>query len=226
MNHQPGKKQPAHRWGFTLIELLIVIAIILILIAIALPNFLEAQIRAKVARVKAELRTVATAVESYRTANTHYCYPTQRGMQIAITVTRKQEIEYIVKGMHCGYGSVPEELTTPIGYLPKALEDFFKYGSFGVTADSGVDVPFGHPWRRYSYATREAVSKDAAATFFPFNPEVHTAQRRDEFKNKQWLALSLGPDHREDMLSPYNPMVEYSPTNGTVSRGDISIVGP
>ncbi|MBE7490114.1 prepilin-type N-terminal cleavage/methylation domain-containing protein [bacterium] len=34
--------------GFTLIELLIVIAIILILISIALPNFLEAQLRAKV----------------------------------------------------------------------------------------------------------------------------------------------------------------------------------
>jgi type II secretion system protein G len=51
--------------GFTLIELLIVIAIILILIAIALPNFLEAQIRAKVARVKSELRTLDTAMHEY-----------------------------------------------------------------------------------------------------------------------------------------------------------------
>lgn len=41
-----------NRPGFTLIELLIVIAIILILIAIALPNFLEAQIRAKVTKAK------------------------------------------------------------------------------------------------------------------------------------------------------------------------------
>lgn len=51
--------------GFTLIELLIVIAIILILIAIALPNFLEAQIRAKVTRAKAELRTIGLAQEEY-----------------------------------------------------------------------------------------------------------------------------------------------------------------
>ena len=51
--------------GFTLIELLIVIAIILILIAIALPNFLEAQIRAKVTKAKAELRSIHTAMESY-----------------------------------------------------------------------------------------------------------------------------------------------------------------
>ena len=51
--------------GFTLIELLIVIAIILILIAIALPNFLEAQIRARVASVRGDLRTISTALHSY-----------------------------------------------------------------------------------------------------------------------------------------------------------------
>lgn len=51
--------------GFTLIELLIVIAIILILIAIALPNFLEAQIRAKVAKAKGEMRSIGIAMESY-----------------------------------------------------------------------------------------------------------------------------------------------------------------
>ncbi len=51
--------------AFTLIELLIVVAIIAILAAIAVPNFLEAQTRAKVARVKADMRTIATAVETY-----------------------------------------------------------------------------------------------------------------------------------------------------------------
>ncbi|MCA9441872.1 MAG: prepilin-type N-terminal cleavage/methylation domain-containing protein, partial [Candidatus Omnitrophica bacterium] len=51
--------------GFTLIELLVVIAIVLILIAIALPNFLTAQVRAKVARAKADMRTVRIVLESY-----------------------------------------------------------------------------------------------------------------------------------------------------------------
>jgi prepilin-type N-terminal cleavage/methylation domain-containing protein len=51
--------------AFTLIELLIVIAIILILIAIALPNFMQAQVRALVTRVKAEQRSYSTAMESY-----------------------------------------------------------------------------------------------------------------------------------------------------------------
>jgi type II secretory pathway pseudopilin PulG len=45
--------------------LLIVVAIIAILAAIAVPNFLEAQVRAKIARCKADMRSMATAIESY-----------------------------------------------------------------------------------------------------------------------------------------------------------------
>lgn len=58
--------------GFTLIELLIVVAIIGILAAIAIPNFLNAQVRAKVSRVQAEMATLATGLELYRTDNNDY----------------------------------------------------------------------------------------------------------------------------------------------------------
>ena len=58
--------------AFTLIELLIVVAIIAILAAIAVPNFLEAQTRAKVSRSRADLRSLATAVESYRVDHNKY----------------------------------------------------------------------------------------------------------------------------------------------------------
>ncbi|MBN2326864.1 MAG: prepilin-type N-terminal cleavage/methylation domain-containing protein [Candidatus Omnitrophica bacterium] len=55
--------------GFTLIELLIVVAIIGILAAIAVPNFLNAQMRAKIARVDADVKTIMTAFEMYRLDN-------------------------------------------------------------------------------------------------------------------------------------------------------------
>ena len=58
--------------GFTLIELLIVVAIIAILAAIAVPNFLEAQVRSKVSRAKSDMRSYATGIESYYVDNNSY----------------------------------------------------------------------------------------------------------------------------------------------------------
>ena len=60
------------RKGFTLIELLIVVAIIAILAAIAIPNFLDAQIRSKVSRTRSDLRTIAIGLESYALDHNHY----------------------------------------------------------------------------------------------------------------------------------------------------------
>jgi type II secretion system protein G len=59
-------------YAFTLIELLIVVAIIGILAAIAVPNFLNAQVRAKIANTEADQRSLATALESYRLDNNMY----------------------------------------------------------------------------------------------------------------------------------------------------------
>jgi type II secretion system protein G len=51
--------------GFTLIELLIVVAIIGVIAAIAIPNLLNALDRGKQKRTMADLRSIATAVETY-----------------------------------------------------------------------------------------------------------------------------------------------------------------
>ncbi|MFB3785927.1 MAG: type IV pilin protein [bacterium] len=58
--------------AFTLIELLIVVAIIGVLAAIAVPNFLNAQLRAQIAKVKGDMRALGSAVEAYRIDHNRY----------------------------------------------------------------------------------------------------------------------------------------------------------
>ena len=58
--------------GFTLIELMIVVAIIGILAAIAIPNFLNFQLRARAGEGKTNLAAVRTAQESFAAEFTTY----------------------------------------------------------------------------------------------------------------------------------------------------------
>jgi prepilin-type N-terminal cleavage/methylation domain-containing protein len=106
--------------GFTLIELLIVVAIIAILAAIAVPNFLEAQTRAKISRVVSELRTLDTAMKTYQTD--HNRYPVDYNADEETVNILPPGAEGDTSGIfHPGYaepgGKVKAGLTTPISYI-------------------------------------------------------------------------------------------------------------
>jgi prepilin-type N-terminal cleavage/methylation domain-containing protein len=58
--------------GFSLIELLIVVAIISLLVSIALPNYMESLVRAKVARTQADMAHVSRLVIAYETDSGEY----------------------------------------------------------------------------------------------------------------------------------------------------------
>ena len=69
--------------GFTLIELMIVVVIIGILAAIAIPNFIAMQNRAKEGSTKANMHTMQLAAEDYGVQNDGVYAATMDGSHIA-----------------------------------------------------------------------------------------------------------------------------------------------
>ena len=189
--------------GFTLIELLIVVAIIAILAAIAIPNFLAAQVRAKVSRVKAEHATIATAVESYYVDNNAYPWPKNIGFGPNNTAFNGWTWE-----------GVPESLSTPISYLSQtAVKDPFK-----------TSVQIGWSYRFQNNAEliymRQNYGESWWTTDNPVGDNVYYWYNGTRNSSIQWDVWSSGPDMRDYQY------LYYDPTNGTVSNGDIIRFGP
>ncbi|MCD6385950.1 prepilin-type N-terminal cleavage/methylation domain-containing protein [Candidatus Sumerlaeota bacterium] len=186
------------RKGFTLIELLIVVAIIAILAAIAVPNFLEAQMRSKVSRVKADHRTLATAIESYTVDHNKPPYDGYRGP------------------VHWGWMTSLAQLTTPVSYITSVFPDVFQAKDFNYTVIMpGTTCFVDHPIDNvlsYDYAT------------FYWYDKSPTARElwNEKFGTSLWKLASPGPDRcYECPGSWYGDKERYDPTNGTVSGGDI-----
>ena len=184
------------RFGFTLIELLIVVAIIAILAAIAVPNFLEAQVRSKVSRCRSDMRTIVTALESYQIDNNRY--------------PPMADINVNPNPLGTGFHSrTPSYLTTPIAYLTSLPLDPFV--STKVTFSNAVYPPTSGIGQRYVYYETVALQ-----TAYP-NPWGNN--RLSEWVGA-WLMYGYGPDGTP-LQGPRATLVPYDPTNGTISIGNI-----
>ena len=192
--------------GFTLIELLIVVAIIAILAAIAVPNFLEAQTRAKVSRVRADVRTVVTAVEAYAVDNNKY--PVPRFIAAQVLGPLDTACQFVPGGLHnyvAGGGPVAG-VTSPIAYITSSkLKDVFSVGTF----DEEHNDIFYQNMYVWTYPPGVDFAEGGNATIL--GTSTNYLQIYGYYK-----IGSLGPDH--DYSGGFN---RYDPTNGSVSSGDI-----
>jgi type II secretion system protein G len=119
--------------GFTLIELLIVVAIIGILAAIAVPNFLNAQIRAKVSRVYSDMRSLASAIEMYKMDN---------GNKVPYPVVPAGNTDWYMRQVR---------MTTPIAYINSLpLDPFFLPQNRYVESDHSRKGVYDYVGKEYA----------------------------------------------------------------------------
>jgi type II secretion system protein G len=175
--------------AFTLIELLIVVAIIAILAAIAVPNFLEAQVRSKVSRVKSDVRSLATAMEAYH--SDFNAYPPEY-LTLLGSLTEPERNR-----------AAQSHLTTPIAFISSIPTDPFRPAT-------RWDPPV---YWYYNWLERYDRLINVNAEFQQGRTPWYGAPAA-------WIFTSLGPDQEPNFPMPYDP------TNGTVSIGDISRLGP
>lgn len=199
--------------GFTLIELLIVVAIIAILAAIAVPNFLEAQVRAKVARAKADMRTIATGLESYSVDHTRIPV-SPASFQTAGCQSLTFDVPTTISWEDLNaLGLSP--LTTPVAYLSSLPLDPFRLAGNRNLTTGEVDNT-----RLYSY-------NDFVC---PVSGQLPVRLRAHQYS---WALFSLGPERngavgvQRVILGEYTKNFPtraqfiYDASNGTVSRGII-----
>ena len=183
--------------AFTLIELLIVVAIIGILAAIAVPNFLNAQMRAKIARVQGDLRSMKTAIEMYRMDNNGY----PNACTLEFTGTDHQ--------FRAGEILEPIEYTSVVPIDPFNTEEGSRTSSFARN--------------EYFYVDKDPARTDCIwpGTIVDWTVENSPGAPAGAV----YVIASQGPDNLSEIqdrkISPI-----FDATNGLISQGDIIFFGP
>ena len=217
--------------AFTLIELLIVVAIIAILAAIAVPNFLEAQTRSKVSRAKADLRTLALALESYAVDNNTYPYTESIGPTIWLPPAGLPRSNATAR---------PAGLTTPISYITSLTIDAFKHSDTDPATGlpNFVEAPLYYERAGFGYTDGaqqsdkpSPVPADAVGNQSLIGTGADTLVRDPRLTPAAYVLYSIGPDLTPLLVdnstgtiisrSRWNLNNRYDPTNGTISTGNI-----
>jgi prepilin-type N-terminal cleavage/methylation domain-containing protein len=198
--------------GFTLIELLIVVAIIAILAAIAVPNFLEAQVRSKVSRVKADMRSIATAIEAYAVDNNR--------PPMGYWSCRSTLGNIVVSG-----SGMLVKVTSPVAYITRFPLDPFTEKGWTAAGPLQIYVP------RMTYFYETSSPQQTPGVTGIGLPGVYAGLMYNIYKSgTSWFMFSLGPS-RFECGSPLRWLggqsnrpeaaAVYDPTNGTLSWGFI-----
>ena len=193
--------------AFTLIELLIVVAIIAILAAIAVPNFLEAQTRSKVARIKSDMRTYATAIESY--AVDHNRPPREAHAQAYIG-TNNADVEFNQgTGANANLaGNISNVLSTPVSYITVArIKDPFQ----DKNLNTALDEIYYTYWDNRDRAENPVNFAQWGTAWYRATYEYYGS----------WRMTSVGPDRRYGHGFSTSGNLAYDATNGTISFGNI-----
>jgi prepilin-type N-terminal cleavage/methylation domain-containing protein len=203
--------------AFTLIELLIVVAIIGILAAIAVPNFLNAQIRAKVARGMADMKNTGTAIEQFR-LDRNFLLVDFWDDDTELGVERMTElgVRPFNNGPDRTMIQILAPLTTPVAYMSSAPNDPFNEPTAARDEEQYVKYANGS----YIYGDNEPVYGGENHGIHALQTSNASTYGLQPLAAGEWALMGIGPDGQWQNTVRGVP---YTPSNGLTSLGDILI---